>query len=72
MNFLDAQGICVSKGSACKRGKRSHVLEAMGVANEIIDGSLRVSLSADNTEEEIKVFTEALADARVELYTVLK
>ena len=72
MNFLDAQGICVSKGSACKRGKRSHVLEAMGIANEIIDGSLRVSLSADNTEEEIKVFTEALADARVELYTVLK
>ena len=72
MNFLDAQGICVSKGSACKRGKRSHVLEAMGVANEVIDGSLRVSLSAENTEEEMKTFVEALADARVELYTVLK
>ncbi|MBR6521637.1 MAG: cysteine desulfurase [Oscillospiraceae bacterium] len=72
MNFLDAQGICVSKGSACKRGKRSHVLEAMGVANEVIDGSLRVSLSAENTEEEMKTFVEALADARAELYTVLK
>jgi len=72
MNFLDAQGICVSKGSACKRGKRSHVLEAMSIANEVIDGSLRVSLSAENTEGEIKTFVEALADARAELYTVLK
>lgn len=72
MNFLDAQGICVSKGSACKRGKRSHVLEAMGIANEVIDGSLRVSLSAENTEDEIKTLVEALADARAELYTVLK
>lgn len=72
MNFLDAQGICVSKGSACKRGKRSHVLEAMGLANDVMDGSLRVSLSHENTAEEMKTFVEALADARVELYTVLK
>jgi len=72
MNFLDAQGICVSKGSACKRGKRSHVLEAMGLANDVMDGSLRVSLSHENTAEEIKTFVEALADARAQLYTVLK
>jgi len=72
MNFLDAQGICVSKGSACKRGKRSHVLESMGLANDVMDGSLRVSLSADNTADEIKRFVEALSDARAELYTVLK
>ena len=72
MNFLDAQGICVSKGSACKRGKRSHVLEAMGLANDVMDGSLRVSLSPENTAEEMKIFVEALADARAELYTVLK
>ena len=72
MNFLDAQGICVSKGSACKRGKRSHVLEAMGLANDVMDGSLRVSLSHENTDAEIKTFVEALADARAQLYTVLK
>ncbi len=72
MNFLDARGICVSKGSACKRGKRSHVLEAMGLANDVMDGSLRVSLSPENTEEEMKQFVEALADARAQLYTVLK
>ncbi|MBR6654921.1 MAG: cysteine desulfurase [Oscillospiraceae bacterium] len=58
MNFLDAQGICVSKGSACKRGKRSHVLEAMGLANDVMDGSLRVSLSHENTDAEIKTFVE--------------
>ena len=72
MNFLDAKGICVSKGSACKRGKRSHVLEAMGLANDVMDGSLRGSLSPENTAEEMKIFVEALADARAELYTVLK
>ncbi len=72
MNFLDAQGICVSKGSACKRGKRSHVLEAMGLANDVMDGSLRVSLSHENTAEEMNTFVAALADARAVLYTVLK
>lgn len=72
MNFLDAQGICVSKGSACKRGKRSHVLEAMGLANDVMDGSLRVSLSHENTAEEMNTFVAALADARAALYTVLK
>ncbi|MDD6189128.1 MAG: cysteine desulfurase family protein [Clostridiales bacterium] len=72
MNYLDARGICVSKGSACKRGKRSHVLEAMGLSNDVMDGSLRVSLCPENTLEEIQIFVEALADARAELYTALR
>jgi cysteine desulfurase len=45
MNFLDANGIFVSKSSACKRGGRSHVLEAMGLPVQVIDGAVRVSLS---------------------------
>ena len=72
MNYLDARGICVSRGSACKRGRRSHVLEAMSLPNDIMDGSLRVSLCPENTMEEMTAFVESLADARAELYTVLK
>ncbi len=72
MNYLDARGICVSKGSACKRGKRSHVLEAMGLPNDIMDGSLRVSLCPQNSAEEIETFVNELKNARDELYTVLK
>lgn len=72
MNYLDARGICVSKGSACKRGKRSHVLEAMGLANDVMDGSLRVSLCPENTLDEMQMFVEALADARAELYMALR
>lgn len=58
INILQDAGICVSAGSACAKGHRSHVLEAMGLTPEIIDGSFRVSLCRDTTEEELtKLFT---------------
>ena len=63
LNFLDAKSICVSKSSACKRGGRSHVLEAMGLSPAIIDGALRVSFSRGNTFEEASEFVKALAEA---------
>ena len=63
LNFLDARGICVSKSSACKRGGRSHVLEAMGLSPKIIDGALRVSFSRENTQEEAKELVKALTEA---------
>ena len=53
INILQDAGICVSAGSACAKGHRSHVMEAMKVAPEIIDGSFRVSISRDTTEEEL-------------------
>ncbi len=68
MNWLDARGICVSKGSACKRGRRSHVLGAMGLDDRIIDGALRVSLSSGNTRDEAELFARALKEAKSELY----
>ena len=55
-NHLDSQGICVSRGSACAKGRRSHVLEAMGLPAAVIDGALRVSFSPETTEEEIREF----------------
>lgn len=59
---LEERGICVSAGSACSKGHRSHVLEAMGVAPELIDGSIRVSLSSETTQEEIDAFLAALPE----------
>lgn len=67
MNYLEAKGIYVSKGSACKRGKRSHVLEAMNVPARVIDGAIRVSLSRFTTEEEIDAFVAGLLEAKERL-----
>jgi len=53
INILQDAGICVSAGSACAKGYRSHVLSAMNLRPEVIDGSFRVSLSRETTEEEI-------------------
>ena len=71
LNALDAQGVCVSKGSACKRGARSHVLEAMGLPAKIIDGSIRVSLCRFTTQEEIDGFCRELLSVRGRLYPTL-
>lgn len=53
--LLDARGICASSGSACTSGSLdpSHVLLAIGRPHEVAHGSLRLSLSHENTEEEV-------------------
>ena len=61
INILQDHGICVSAGSACAKGHRSHVLEAMKVAPEIIDGSFRVSISRETTQEELEKLAQVLA-----------
>ena len=53
INILQDHGICVSAGSACAKGHRSHVLEAMRVSPEAMDGSFRVSLCRENTAVEL-------------------
>lgn len=67
MNFLEAEGIYVSKSSACKRGGRSYVLEQMGLDAPVIDGALRVSFSRFSTMEEADAFCDALKAARCRL-----
>lgn len=61
--LLDMQGICASSGSACTSGSLdpSHVLLAIGLPHEIAHGSLRLSLSEENTKEEIDKTVEALS-----------
>ena len=60
LNLLQEDGICISAGSACAKGHRSHVLTAMKLPAEVIDGAFRVSLSRETTREEIDVFLQAL------------
>ncbi len=61
MMSLDLAGIAVSSGSACSSGKvgRSHVLSAMGVAPQLSECGLRVSLGWSSTAEEIDAFFAA-------------
>ena len=63
MNFLEAEGIYVSRSSACKKGGRSHVLEAMRLPAQIIDGAIRVSFSRYNTEDDVLALCSALKRA---------
>ena len=53
--MLDMKGICASTGSACTSGSLdpSHVLLAIGLPHEIAHGSLRLTLGADTTKEQI-------------------
>lgn len=59
---LDQYGICASSGSACTSGslEPSHVLLAIGLPHEIAHGSLRLSFSEENTEEEVDYLLEKL------------
>ncbi len=62
--MLDMKGICASSGSACTSGSLdpSHVLLAIGLPHEIAHGSLRLTLSEENTEEEIDYVVDAIAE----------
>ena len=60
INILQDHGICVSAGSACAKGHRSHVLEAMNRSPEIMDGSFRVSLCRHTTQEELQMLTQVI------------
>ena len=62
-------GICVSTGSACNSGidAPSHVLLAIGVPSEYIDGSLRTTFGESNTKEDIDFLVDNLEKVVKEL-----
>lgn len=64
IRVLSDRGIYVSGGSACSRGKKSHVLTAMRVSGKNADAALRVSLCPENTEEDADAFLAALDQAK--------
>jgi cysteine desulfurase len=62
--MLDMKGICASSGSACTSGSLdpSHVLLAIGLPHEIAHGSLRLTLSEENTREEIDYTVDNISE----------
>ena len=60
INILQDAGICVSAGSACAKGHRSHTLTAMNLSPERMDSSFRISLSRETTKEDIKALLEGI------------
>ena len=72
MNFLEAREIYTSKSSACKKGGRSHVLEAMGLPSNVIDGALRISFSRFTTQQDVDTLCDALREAKQSLFPVLR
>ena len=62
--LLDDRGICASSGSACTSGSLdpSHVLLALGLPHEVAHGSLRLSLSEENTDEDVEEILKAVPE----------
>lgn len=63
INRLQEREIYVSAGSACAKGHRSHVLEAMGIPAAVIDGAIRISFSRDNGPQDLDALYEGLCCA---------
>ena len=62
VNDLDAQGICISAGSACHRGRVSHVLSAMGLDKKTAAGAIRISFGPETHKSDIDALADALAE----------
>ena len=71
VRVLGDRGICVSSGSACHKGKPSHVFAAMNLPKPWLDGALRISFSPDSTREEADRLVSALTEAANTLFTTL-
>lgn len=62
VSFLSLREIYVSAGSACSKGEKSHVLEAMGFSDDAISSALRISFCRYNTRREVDILVEALRE----------
>lgn len=60
LHHLSSQGVYVSSGSACSKGGKSHVLEALKLDGDIADSAVRVSFSKESTKEDVDALLEAL------------
>lgn len=60
LHFLAQQGVYVSSGSACAKGKKSHVLTAMGLGTERVDSAIRISFSKYNTVSDAEALISGI------------
>lgn len=68
---LGAQGICISAGSACHRGKLSHVYAAMGLPKRTAAGVLRISFAPETERADIDALADALEAHRASRFPML-
>ena len=71
VRFLSDRGVYVSSGSACHKGKPSHVYAALKLPKPVQDGVLRISFSYDTTREDVDGLVTALQAAQQQLFTSL-
>ncbi len=71
VRVLGDRGICISSGSACHKGRPSHVFAAMSLPKPWLDGALRLSFSPDSTRDEADRLAAALRSAADSLFPTL-
>ena len=71
LRFLSDRGIYVSSGSACHKGKPSHVYAALKLPKPQLDGILRISFSYDTAREAVDALVQGLTEAQARLFTSL-
>jgi cysteine desulfurase len=62
LHFLESREIYVSSGSACSKGVQSGVLGMFGITGKRADSALRISITAETTENELDLFVSALSE----------
>jgi len=65
LRVLESEGVYVSSGSACAKGKKSHVLTNMGLPNAVIDSTLRISMDHTNTKDDILALARSIENAKI-------
>ncbi len=68
---LGEKGICISAGSACHRGKSSHVVSTLGLDKRTAAGVIRISFSPDTTKEDIDTLCAALKEHQASRFPML-
>lgn len=71
VRFLSDRGVYLSSGSACHRGRPSHVFAALKLPKALLDGALRVSFSYDTSREDVDALMDGLRGAKEQLFTTL-
>lgn len=62
LHYLESRDIYVSSGSACSKGQQSGVLGIFGITGKAADSALRISITAETTEDELEAFAQSLRD----------
>lgn len=63
LHYMAQNNIYISSGSACAKGKKSHVLKALGLSDDLADSALRVSFSRYNSKDDIDELIKAVINA---------